>query len=306
MDGEFNLTQQDLATAVANSSVLVDVSVGMWSGQRTDRESLEALKKLKGATGDVGTYRKKLMSGYEDLLKAAHGAFRAINKTHDELTLPFSARAVGRKEGPRLCPNVELETYLGKIGLKRKEAFAARDVFVAAYPTLVEPARANLGELADLVYPSAEQVAAAFWFDLDIQNVPATALNNTLPPHIFENMQRMVENKHRDKLYESQRVMWERVANNVGHLVERLEALKNDDKTRFFESNITHIKDMLVLLPGWNMSNDPRMVQTIQSIEKMLDGVDASMIRKNTNVLADVQAKAQSVMDQLNDWNVIT
>ena len=306
MDG-VNIESNDLLQAVRDTNMLVNVSIGMWGAQRTDKESLEDLKKLKNAKGDVGTFHKKLMAGHDSELKKVCGAFRAIQTRHVELTRQWSARTYGRREGPRLLANTHVDMYLSEIAIKRKAAIAERDMFAFdIYPGLIAKAQDNLGDMADFAYPTPEQVQAAFWVEVEFEQIPLTTNPNAvgMSNDMLERLSTNIGLKYQAKIVGAQETIWADISQHVGHLVERLRALKADDKTRFFSSSVDHVRDLVKMLPGWNITNDPKVTKVIQDLQSMLVGVDAESIRDNTQVRDAVHNHAQSIMDQLDTWGV--
>jgi hypothetical protein len=106
--------------------------------------------------------------------------------------------------------------------------------------------------------------------------------------------------KHNQKALASQRAMWDRVKQPVDKLIKDLTELNNDENKKFYESSIQHVRDLLVLLPGWNMANDPRVAEIMNDLDNMIASLDHKTAKTSPSVRATTIAAGQTIMDRLN------
>src|SRR6478752_1615118 len=149
MDG-MNITNTDVANAVRETALLVDVSISMWAAEKSDPKAMAKVKEDAGAVGNVGRVVKNVLAGADGLLRDTRTAFATVRLTHYSLTLPWvSDPQAARQRGPRLLPTMLWQRYTTVVGKAREAAYDKLDEFVDAYPAAVEQAKANLGTLAD-------------------------------------------------------------------------------------------------------------------------------------------------------------
>ncbi len=295
------LTDNDLSEAVRSTAMLADVSISLWSAERSDAKIMDKAKADAGAVGNVGRAIKNLLAGADTSLKTTRSAYNAVRSEHYSLTLPWVADPhAERARGPRLLPNVLFERYLTAMSARKREALAALDIFVAEYPDLVVTAKANLGALADVDYPDQNEVRASFKVAFDFEPIPAGTQFRGLSDNMLEKLSRGLAAKQQRMVEAAQAGMWEQVRDRIKHVVERLA----DPKNTFKNSTIENVKELLILLPGWNVASDPRVTEITSDIERMLGAVDTKAIRKHETVRKDVSAQAQAVADKLTQWGL--
>lgn len=295
------LTDQDLSEAVRATAMLADVSISLWGAERSDTKIMDKVKSDAGAVGNVGRVVKNLLAGVDGSLKDTKSAFNAVRSQHYAFTLPWvSDPHADRARGPRLLPNVLFDRYLTAMSLKRREAMAALDKFIAEYPDLVTQARANLGTLADVSYPDAAEVRSSFRVTFDFEPIPAGTAFRGLSPTMLDKLSKSLASKQERMVVAASGAMWTQVRERVAHITERL----TDPKTVFRESTVDSVRELLVLLPGWDLTGDPRVAEVVSDISRMLSGVDGKTLRKSETVRADVADQARGLVDKMAGWGV--
>jgi hypothetical protein len=293
---------QDITDAVRETAVLVDLSMSTWSGERTDRAIGDKVKEDAGAVGNTGRYLKNLLAGCDTKLKEVRAAYAVARTTHYTLTLPWvSDPSAQRAVGPRLLPNALFDRYIREMGRLQRAANASRDEFLAVYPALVQQAQSNLGDLANAdEYPATEEIAAAFRLRFDFQPIPDTGAFRGLSEAMLGRLGEALERRQQAAIQGAQNAMWGRVREGVEHLVDRLA----EPDTRFKETSIEGVRELITLLPGFNCVDDPRVTEITEDIRVMLDGITAKDIRQDTRVREDVVTKARAINERLRSWGL--
>ena len=308
VDETVTVSRQDLAEAVRSTALLADLTISMWSGQKTDREVGDKLKEDAGAVGNTGHYVKNLLAGCDASLKGVRAAYAAARVTHYTLTLPWvSNPQAERNTGPRLLPNMLFEKYLLQMSKLRKEAEAKLLDFAAEYPALVSQAQANLGGLAKQAdYPDAAQIESQFKLSFDFAPIPAANAFQGLRDDVLASLGKALHKRQLAAVQASQTAMWERVRESIGHLTDRLSEPvgPNGSSGKFKSSTVESVRELLTLLPGFNCVKDPRVTDVVEDISKMLDGVDAEALRKDTGTRADTVRRARALTEKMNSWGV--
>lgn len=296
------ITRQDLTEAVRVTALLADLTISLWSGERTDRKISAKLKEDAHAVGNTGRYIKNLLAGSDTLLKETRAAYAAARGQHYVLTLPWvNNPQAERMLGPRLLPNMLAQRYMKEMSGLKRAAETARDRFLAEYPDLVTQAQANLAGLADPAdYPSGDEVKAAFRLSFDFQPIPDAGSFQNLPDWLLDKLSAQLHGRQQRAVQAAQAAMWERVRESIAHLLTRL----TDPETRFKASTVEGVRELITLLPGFNCVGDERVNDVAADIDRMLTGIDADIIRKNDSVRQDVVARAQAITSKLDQWGL--
>lgn len=304
---EITVDREDLTEAVRACALLADLTVGIWAGEATDRGLMEKIKVDAGAVGNTGRVIKNLMAGCENHLKEVRAAYQCARQVHYDLTLPWvSNPTASRIQGPRLLPNLLFTKYLTDMSELKREAIRALRKFLDVYPDLIVRAQANLGGMAKPEdYPTVDQVEARFKLSFDFAPIPAATAFQGLPEGMLERLGNQLHKRQEAAVGLAQAAMWERVKETVGHLIERLEGVNEDGTPKVFKVNsIDNVRELIVLLPGFNCAGDPRVTTVVEDIEHMLEGVNAKSLRNNQGVRSDVVNKAQAINDKLAKWGL--
>jgi hypothetical protein len=193
------------------------------------------------------------------------------------------------------------DKYLTQMSTLRREAHVQLDRFVDAYPDLVVRAQANLAGLAKPEdYPTAEQVRGLFKLTFDFSPIPAATAFTGLPDGMLERLGAQLRKRQEAAVAASQAAMWERVRESITHLVDRL----TDPKTIFKANTVDGVRELIMLLPGFNCAGDDRVTTVVEDIKSMLYDVNAEKLRKNQNVRADVVKQAHAINAKLDQWGL--
>jgi len=299
MDG--SVVAGDLIAALRESALLANVTIGVWRAEQTNKKALEKLKADAGATGDVGRLLINRLAGADEKYKEMVAEFSKVRTLHNSMTLPWvSDPSAERATGSRLLPHLLFQQYLTAVGAQKTKAFKALDEFMVLYPGCVVRAQAQLAGLAEAVYPDVDEVRARFRVHFDFEPIPEGASFKGLPEFTTERLAKGLEQRQSRMLAEAQKAMWDTVKERVGHIVERL----GDPENRFKEATLENTKELLTLLPGWNLAGDPHIGHVVNEIKTMLDGVDGKLIRDNPTVRKEVADKAKDLLGRMQVWGV--
>lgn len=292
----------DVNEAVRATAMLADVSISLWGGERTDRAIMDRAKEDAGAVGNVGRAIKNLMSGADANLKTVRGAFTAVRSQHYAMTLPWvSDPHAERLRGPRLLPNMLFDKYMMAMGAKKRAALYALDAFIDSYPADVVQAQANLAGLAVASgYPTPDEVRAAFRIGFDFEPVPMASSFAGLPDDTLAKLGAALGRKQEFMLSGARAYMWAQVRDRLTHLVGRLA----DPEMVFKTGTIDNVRELVELLPGWNVGRDPRVEDVIARVERAVGHTDAASLRTDNALRAATVGRCRGLIALLDEWGV--
>lgn len=292
----------DIGEAVRETSMLADVTISMWSAERTDAALLQKIKDDAGATGNVGRVVKNMLAGADAPLKDTRSAFNDVRVAHYRLTLPWTADPHSeRSRGPRLLPNALWDTYLGDVTAARTKAYAVRDVFLDEYPALVERAKLNLGELAkNIVYPTVEELRAQFRIVIELDPIPDRASFKGLPTQTLEKLGDALVRKQAVMVQAAQTAMWVTCKDRLTHLRDRL----GDPEAMFHATTVEKVRELVKLMAAWNITKDIRAVEVVAWIDELLSGIKPDDLRNDETMRERVYTDTCRILTAINQWSV--
>lgn len=299
-------TNTDITQAVREAAMLAYVSVGSWSATERDDELMEDVKKAHNAEGDVGTVIKHLLAGSDNRLKQVRAAFQSVRNHHYKLTLPWvNDPHSPSQKGPRLLPHLIRPRYMTEIAKLRREALVELDEFLLVYPDLVTQARDRLKTMVSASsYPTVEQLKSRFRLHVDFQPIPSGAQFSGLDDHMLERLSKSLQRKQQRQIADASRVMWQRARERITRLAERMAASEKDDPKRFKQATVENVRELLVLLPGWNVMGNEIVAEITNDIEEMIGGLQAEDLRKDEKLRVQTADAAQKVLDKFEKWGL--
>lgn len=296
------VTNDDLMQAVRESAMLANVTISVWSAERSDARLMSEVKRNHGAVGEVGRVVKRILAGADGKLKDVRSAFNLIRIRHYDLTLPLVAdSAANRKRGARLLPHKLFQTYLGELTAQRRKAMNLLEDFLAEYPNLISQAKGNLGSMVnDAEYPTVEEVRASFRVTFDFQPIPSGAGFKGLPDNLADRLSLALQDRQQKMFETARKAMWQEVRGRVEHIVDRLA----DQETKFKASTVKNVRELITLLPGWNVAGEAEADEVVADIKAMLDGVDATVLRDHLGKREEVMGKARTIVGKLDQWGL--
>jgi hypothetical protein len=300
MDGTTTVvTGTDVITAVRESALLAQVSIATWAGARSDKAAGERLTADANASRRAARVIINLLAGAEENIKAVTGAFAAVRSLHYSYTLPWvSDPHSSRQKGPRLLPHLLFDTYLGALSRQKREAQSLLDAWdIEADFGRAKP---NLGSLTRADYPTPAEVRGSFRVHFEFEPIPEGAMFRGLPDLAVERLSQALDNRQRRMATEARRHMWTEARARVSHMVEQF----GDAERKAYASTIESTRELLTLLPGWDLAGSPEVAEIVQDIKSMLDGVGIEDVRKSFTVRHDVAANARRVLEKLDRFGV--
>ena len=276
---------------IGSNAMLVDLNISMWTGRKMDKKVSEEIDASKSTKARAGNYHKKLLAGSDKLEKVQKIA-TAVRAWNYQQTLPWS------DGGSRLLPMKSFFDYKATLGNYEAQYTQAVEDFLTEYPQLVSSSAFTLGDLFDRgEYPTAEELRSKFRFKYVFCPVPdAGDFRIDVEEQAKSELQQQYKDYYQEKLNSAMKDAWDRLHETLTHLSDRMD-YTDENKKKFWDSTITNASDLCGLLTSLNITNDPKLEQMRQKLEKALSGVDASDIRESEAIRTSVKSKVDEILN---------
>ena len=276
---------------ISNSAMLVDLNISVWTGRKMDKKVSEEVDATKGTKARAGNYHKKLLAG-SDKLEKIQKIVSAVRTWNYSNTLPWS------DGGSRLLPMKNFFEYKAMLNNFEQQYQQAVDEFLQEYPQLVSTSAFTLGSLFDRgEYPDAESLRSKFGFKYVFCPVPdAGDFRIDVEEDAKAELQQQYKSYYETKLAEAMKDAWTRLHDTLKHLSERMD-YTDESKKKFWDSTITNATELCGLLSNLNVTNDPKLEEARQKLEKALAGVKPEDIRESEAIRTNVKSKVDEILN---------
>jgi len=283
-------------SVLSTRAMLARVSISTWQATKLDKRVTKETNRIHAASDDAGRYNKSLIA--KDSLAEIGKARDAARMTHARLTLPWL------DDGARILPVAAYPTYVNALREHREAFEGAVSAFVLAYPSFVEQAKRDLnGMFSAEDYPGAKEIEAKFSFATRLLPVPdARDWRVEMSEDSAAILKADVEQATREAMAGALRDAWERVADAVGRMAERLRAYKPKTgaadrvEGKFTDTLTSNIRDLVALLPILNIAGDPRLTDVAARMERDLCVHEPAELRANARARSETAAAAESIL----------
>jgi hypothetical protein len=269
--------------------LLVNLSIGQWTGRAYDEEITMQVERDHSAT-NAGRYTKILIA--EDALKEPQKAAGAARKFYYKETLPWT------DNGDRILTATNYYRFM-KEYQRLKAAFdKASEMFIKEYHTLKAEAKYRLqGMFKDDDYPDVLIVRAKFKMKigvLPINNVEDFRLK--VNAEEVRNLRSQIEQEITFRVNEANKSLWVRVKEGVGRVVEKL----SQEDAVFRNSLIGNLEELIDLIPRLNFTDDEELEHIVEEIKPLI--VDPDDLRDNPHLRNQKAEEAKAILDKVNDF----
>ena len=275
---------------IGSNAMLIDLNISVWTGRKMDKKVSEEVEASKGTKARAGNYHKKLLAG-SDKLEKVQKIVTAVRSWNYQQTLPWS------DGGSRLLPMKNFFSYKETLNNFENQFNSAVDEFITEYPQLVSGSAFTLGDLFDRgEYPTADSLKDKFKFNFVFSPVPdAGDFRIQVEDEAKAELEQQYKSYYEQKLADAMADAWTRLHETLTHISERLD-YTDENKKKFWDSTITNASELCTLLTSLNITNDPKLEQARQKLEKALSGVDASDIRESEAIRSSVKSKVDDIL----------
>jgi len=288
--------------ALSSRAMLAGLRLSVWSARRIDRRVTDQVNAQQGAAADAGRYNKALLA--KDALSAINAAVNEARSLHYSRTLPWL------DDGARLLPAKAHLDYSRELARIKCDFDVAVDEFVATYPSYVADAQRRLGAMFNPEdYPAPDQVRGKFAFASRLLPVPDAAdFRVDVGDAAAAEIKAQIEQATQDALRAATRDVWERIAEVVGRMAERLRAYQPPQRPGdrvegiFRDSLVENVRDLCALLPSLNLTGDADLARIADAMQRDLCAHDADELRQWDQAREDTAARAEAILADVRDF----
>lgn len=279
--------------ALTEKAMVMNLSIGIWAGYRLDREATRKVTSDAGASADAARVNKHLIP--KQALAPIVTASNAVRSHFYDNTLPW------RDNGDRLMTRKLFLTFMPAHEKLVNEFTDAVETFLATdYPSAIEQAAFRMGTMFNQDdYPPAGELRRKFYIGLEIDAITtANDFRVQIDQEHVDKVRASMESAAEARLQNATADIWRRMAETIGYFQQRMA----DPKAVFRNSTVTNIGEMLDLIPGLNVLDDPQIETVRAAIAKSFGNLDAKDIREDPAHRAHLAGEAKQIMDKMSGF----
>lgn len=273
--------------SIHNKAMLCQLSISRWSGQKIDKGVTSEIEQIKSAH-DSGKFTKTLVS--KALLEPINQHLNALAKYHTQITLPWTDK------GPRLLSSTTFMDYNKNVRDAKTKMQVLLDNLVKQYPTEVQAARNRLGAMYNPDdYPDPSDLRSQYAIDVEIMPVPDQKdFRVDMADDELDEVKQNITAKINEKQQAAVESTYARIREVTSKVVERL----SDDKAIFKDTLMTNVSDLVNILDGLNITNDPEITNIgVYLRNEIIHPPEA--LRRNLALRRRTAEKAQELLTKL-------
>lgn len=279
----------DIKTLEENT-LLTRLSIGGWSARKVDKKATQDAVSANDAQMSAGRFNKVLLES--PALKRWHSHSHHMRQEHYRLTLPWS------DTGERILSKANFDKYRAVMRDLQHDARGIADEFAADYDAARERAKKRLGKLFNETdYPPVSHIVNKFTVAVRLTPIPT---NNDwrvdLGDEAIKELKQGLEEQYQDMLGQAVNDVWQRIYDLLVKFQERMD----DPDKSFNKSMFGNAQDLVELLPGLNITNDPHLTKLTEEMRLQIVQRDVETVRHDPAERAEVH---KSVTDMLSSMS---
>ena len=282
--------------SISSSAVLVELNISVWPASKVDREITDKVNSDAGAVIGASQTKKNLFAG-TTLRKDIEKFAARIRLYHNQHTLPWADK------GQRLLPTKLFMEYKQTMDAHEHTFRMMCDNFFIMYPQLVADAPTALqGLFKRDDYPELEDVKGKFGFRRSVDPIPESGdFRLDVSAEDLDDIKAQYESKFSERLADAMKAPWERLHTTLVAMSEKLTDVSEDEKKRYHDSFITNAQDLCALLTKLNVTNDPKLEEARQDLERAMVGTSIEAIKEDGFERNSLKNKVDAIIGKF-DW----
>ncbi len=280
-------------------ALLVELNVSQWTARKLDKSTTEELVKDKNAQ-DKGAARvnKHLLAGRSELEVINQYVTETRGFVYDN-TLPWS------DSGIRLLPSAKFMEFNGQLREREDKFYGLVQEFVTVYPSLITAQAMALGDMFNRTdYPSADDIAHRFSFNVNYMPVPASGdfrvdVGNEAQKELQEKLSKLADQRVESAINGFK----QRLLGHLKRMSDRLgvDVIAGEAKPRkFHETLLENAHELCELAESLNIINDQQIEQARKALKKAINGVDIKDLRKDMGARTEVKSQVDDILNKFS------
>lgn len=272
-------------------AMLVRLSHGRWYGQAADEQVVSEVREKAKATGDVGTFTKRLMERQH--LAAINAVVNDARKYHKAMTLPWA------EPFRILSADLFLDYRATMADYESKFEKAVRE-FLQRFDELKESEKKRLGKLyRESDYPSHERLKARFFVKVRFEAIPdADDFRVRLSGEDINTVREQIQAEVSANLREATIEIWKR----LHELVKKLRDTLKDSDAGIRGSLFGNLKDIVAVMPKLNLTGDKKLEALTKRVQEELLNEDVAAVKDDEALRKTVAKKADDILDAMESF----
>lgn len=269
-------------------AMLANLTISYWQAARTDKKiSSDVAQQHKVSERRAGHYRKFAIDTETPSYRAVMTAAGEIRQAHYKYTLPWG------QDGARILTALSFEDYSAQIRKARAKFETAVIAFIAEFPAIKEKARIEMnGMFNDDDYP--KDLKRKFGVYTAIMPLPDSKdFRVDLPDDAVSEIKASIEAELQKTTLAAMQEPYERLHAHIARMVGAL----SDPKGIFRDTLITGMADLCSVLPGLNLTSDPKLDELRRQCEAMISGIEAQDLRDSPKTRRKVAQQAREIQN---------
>lgn len=276
--------------SLTEKAMVMNLSIGIWQGYRLDKDASRRVTTEAGADADAARVNKHLVP--KDSLAPIVKAQNAIRTHFYDNTMPW------RDNGDRLMPRKQFLVFTPTHEALVAAFEAEVDKFLdSEYPSAIAKAEFRMGAMFKRDdYPAASDLRRRFYATLDIDAITTAGdFRVQLDQEHVDRVRSAMEAAAEKRITAAMADVWRRMSETVGYFRDRMA----NPSAVFRDSTVTNIGELLNLIPGLNVLDDPAIETVRNAIATSLGGIEAKDIRKDPALREELAGEAGKIMDTM-------
>ena len=280
-------------------ALLVELSVSQWTARKLDKSTTEELVKDKNAQ-DKGAARvnKHLLAGRSELEVINQYVTETRGFVYDN-TLPWS------DSGIRLLPSAKFMEFNDQLQEREDKFYGLVQEFVTVYPSLITAQAMALGDMFNRTdYPSADDIAHRFSFNVNYMPVPASGdfrvdVGNEAQKELQEKLAKLADQRVESAINGFK----QRLLEHLKRMSDRLgvDVIAGEARPRkFHETLLENAHELCELAESLNIINDPQIEEARKALKKAINGVDIKDLRKDMGARTEVKSQVDDILNKFS------
>lgn len=277
---------------ISKRAMLVTLVVTQWDSNVTDKSASADLSEQKGVQ-EKGVCRvRKTRITRNKFTQAITSHISALRTYHYTMTLVYM------KDGTRILPSKLLDAYMTRINQDKLKLAKLVQDFLDNYEDLKDMAKRSLGSLFNEEdYPSKAELASRYSVQVQFEPLPHSGrfLDFGFSSEREEELREQLESSMRHSLTSATTRLWTDVYDKVKTLSERL----GNPDSRMREAALDTVNELVGVLPGLNIMEDPRLTELTENLRTSLHGMTMKKLKSDEDLRQLVHSDTQKAVHQI-------
>lgn len=272
-------------------ALLVRLATGRWYGRGTDSNVVSDVREKAKATGDVGTFTKRLMERQH--LASIDAVVNDARRYHKEMTLAWGSEFRILSSDLFLDYRATMSDYQSKFEKEVRE-------FLSKFDKLRDAEKIRLGGLyREEDYPSHDGLKSRFYMQTRFESVPdADDFRVRLGGEDIALVKKQIQEQVMEGLQEATVEIWTRVHDLVKKLRDVLKKSDAGVRVALFDN----LKEIVTIMPRLNLMGDKHIGEITARITKELLAEDVGAVKDDDHLRAALAKKADSILEAMSEF----